>query len=470
MATPAMTSADTWRALWDTLTYQAPSNTIVVLRGTAILGLACGVVGSFLLLRKRSLVADALSHAALPGVCVGFLIALWAQGAWNASIDPRSLAVLILGAAVFGMLGVFCVHLLTRIPRIKEDAAIGVVLSVFFALGLVLLGVIQNIPTGNQAGLNRFIFGQAATMSSLEGNLIAVLAVFVIVAALLIYKELRLVCFDQDFARSLGWPVGAIDGALLAMITTLTVIGLGAVGAILMVALLIIPAAAARFWTERLWLMVALAATIGAGAAHLGASASAVVHDLPTGPAIVAACGALFIASMLLAPRRGLISAIVQRVWLARTVARQHLLRAMYEHRELAAPLDSPVTVADLLQRRAWSGSSVQRVLRRLRRRREIVASGAGYELTPVGEDAAARIVRTHRLWEHFLTTQADIAPSHVDRAADDIEHVLSDELIRDLERELRANGALADGEFVPRSPHRLAPKPDERSLEGAPA
>ena len=183
------------------------------------------------------------------------------------------------------------------------------------------------------------------------------------------------------------------------------------------------------------------------------------IDRLPTGPAIVVACGTLFIVSMLIAPQRGLIAAIVQRFALARTIARQHLLRAMYEQEEILGSEDGVISPADLRARRTWTPRALARIIRRELRRGEIRRANGGYALTPAGRDAAARIVRTHRIWEHFLATQADIAPSHVDRAADDIEHVLSDELIRELEQELRATGALRAGEFVPRSAHALAGK-----------
>ena len=461
MLSPDITSSASgiWTSLWHALTYQVPHNTSVVLRGTTALGLACGVVGTFLLLRKRSLVADALSHAALPGVAVGFLLATWLNAVANLQLEARSLAVLIPAAAVFGMLGVLCVHLLSSVRRVKEDAAIGAVLSVFFAVGIVLLGVIQRLPLGNIAGLNQFIFGQAATMSAHDANLILALALVVVALAAVAHKELKLLCFDTAFTRGIGWPSFALDGLLLAMVTTLTVIGLNAVGALLMVALLIIPPAAARFWTQQLTLMIVLAALIGGLSCHIGTACSAVIDRLPTGPAIVVACGTLFIVSMLIAPQRGLIAAIVQRFALARTIARQHLLRAMYEQEEILGSEDGVISPADLRARRTWTPRALARIIRRELRSGEIRRANGGYALTPAGRDAAARIVRTHRIWEHFLATQADIAPSHVDRAADDIEHVLSDELIRELEQELRATGALRAGEFVPRSAHALAGK-----------
>jgi len=179
----------TWlHEVWLLLSWQAAYNTTVVLRGVIVLGIACGAIGTFLLLRKRSLAADALSHAALPGVCAGFLIAFWL------GMDGRPLWVLLLAAAAAGLLGVGAMMGLATIPRIRRDAAIGVVLSVFFAAGVVMLGIIQDLPATDRAGLNHFIFGQAATMRAGDSNLIAILALLVLAVSLAAFKELRLLC------------------------------------------------------------------------------------------------------------------------------------------------------------------------------------------------------------------------------------------------------------------------------------
>ncbi|MHC4447714.1 MAG: metal ABC transporter permease, partial [Planctomycetota bacterium] len=332
--------------IWNVLTFRAGHNTTVVLRGTMALGLASGIIGTFLLLRKRSLIADALSHAALPGVCVGFLLAT-ALG----SAAAKSIWVLLPGAALFGLIGVASVHLLTTLPRVKEDAAIGVVLSVFFAAGIVLLSVIQGMSTGTQAGLKQFIFGQAATMSARDANLIAIMALLAALAAAVMFKELRMLCFDAGFARGLGWSTLLLDSLLLALVTTVAIIGLYAVGAILMVALLIIPPAAARFWTDRLGAILLVAAGVGGVGGYAGTVASAVLPDLPTGPAIVVACGGVFLLSMIAAPRRGLAAGVLRRLRLARTIARQHLLRALFEHMEIVDDPDAAVSMNQLLAR-----------------------------------------------------------------------------------------------------------------------
>lgn len=442
--------------LWSLLTFNVPHNTAVVLRGVTVLGVACGVVGTFLLLRKRSLVADAVSHAALPGVCGGFLLAIWL------SVDGRPWWLLLGGAAVAGVAAIGCMQWLISLPRVKEDAAIGVVLSVFFAVGVVMLGVIQNMPVPQRAGLRSFIFGQAATMNASDANAIAIIAALVLMLAIVGFKELRMLCFDAHYAQSLGFARTALDGLLMAMVMTLTVIGLHAVGVLLMVALLIIPAAAARFWTDRLAVMTIIAAGIGGAGAYGGAAASSLLVDLPTGPAIVIACGCLFVLSMALGSSRGLLLEACRRWILKRRVARQHVLRAVYECEELASSLGQPISLDALAARRRWQRTNLHRTLRRLIRRGDIAAADGGYLLTPSGRSAAERVVKSHRLWEHFLTTHADIAPSHVDRAADDIEHVLGEKLVQELEAALaKKHLRLATAhDAVPQSAHEL----DERT------
>ncbi len=245
-------------------------NTRVVLLGTTLLGLAAGAVGNFTLLRKRALMGDALSHATLPGVGLAFVIVTWAGG------DGKSLPLLLAGAAVSGTLGLAAILAIRNATRLKEDAALGIVLSVFFGAGVAVLGVAQQMPTGHAAGLEAFIYGKAASMGALDAQLIGAAALVVTVACALLFKELRLLCFDEAFAGSRGYPVLMLDALLMLLVVLVTLIGLQAVGLILMVALLVVPAAAARFWTERMSSMALISAAIGGASALVGAAMSAV--------------------------------------------------------------------------------------------------------------------------------------------------------------------------------------------------
>lgn len=272
-------------------------NTRWVLAGCVLMGISSGVLGSFALLRRRSLIGDAVAHAALPGVCLAFLLT-----------GSRELAPLLVGAAVAGLLGAACVQGITRASRIKEDAALGIVLSVFFGFGIVLLTLIQNTARSSQAGLDKFIFGQAASLIGRDVQVMAVCALVTCIAVAALFKEFKLLCFDPGFARGIGRPAGVLDGLLLFLLVLAVVVGLQAVGVVLMAAMLITPAAAARFWTERLDCMVLLAGLYGGLAGTAGTALSTLAPRMPTGPLIVLAATGLFLVSLLLAPRRGLVA------------------------------------------------------------------------------------------------------------------------------------------------------------------
>jgi manganese/zinc/iron transport system permease protein len=292
--------------LFDALFLQLGYNAALVAIGATALGVAAGAIGSFLVLRKRALVADAISHATLPGVAIAFLVMVAFGG------EGRNLAGLLAGSAVSAWLGLLCVQWLTLHTRLNEDAAIGAVLSVFFGFGIVLLTVIQNVPAGRQAGLEGFLLGSTAGMLRSDALLIAIGGSLVLVCAIALRRPLRLVAFDPGFARSQGIPVQRMDFLLMALILAITVVGLKIVGLILIVALLIVPPVSARFWTDSASAMTGLAALFGGVSAYVGAALSATAPDLPTGPIIVLTGFAVFLVSMLAAPNRGIIAAILR--------------------------------------------------------------------------------------------------------------------------------------------------------------
>ena len=421
-------------------------NTRLVVVATSVLGAASGLVGSFLLLRKRSLIGDALSHATLPGVCLAFLLMskLGGYGKW--------LPGLLIGAALTGLIGVGCVTLIRKHTRLKDDAALGIVLSVFFAFGVTLQKLITSLGTGDAAGIDSFIYGKPASLVLSDLILIIVAATVAVGLCLLFMKEFTLLSFDEGFAAAQGWPTGRLDAAMLALVTLVTVIGLQAVGLILVIALLITPPAAARFWTESLPKMLAIAAVIGAISGWLGASLSAIYDDLPAGAVIVLVTSAAFFLSMLFGSSRGVIVRLLQQWRLRRTVERQHLLRAIYEIQD-AGDDPLPVSFSSIASMRSWSPARLRKLLRQAQRREQIAGhAGNRWQLTESGRIEAARLVRNHRLWELYLITHADIAPSHVDRDADTIEHVLGPVMVAKLEGLLEAQQMRA----VPRSPHAI--------------
>ncbi|MBE7722091.1 metal ABC transporter permease [Lacrimispora indolis] len=270
--------------------------------GSALLGLISGVLGSFAVLRKQSLLGDGVSHSALPGVVMAFVL-----------LGSKNTEVLLLGALVSGLLATLFIVSIVRHTRVKFDSALALVMSVFFGLGLVLLTYVQKIPNSNQAGLKRFIFGQASTLLQRDIILMMICGLILLALVLLFWKEFKLFTFDSDFAQSLGFSPKKLNLLLSFMIVLAIIIGLQTVGVILMSAMLITPAVAARQWTNKLWVMVVLSALFGAVSGVAGTAASSLVPKLPTGPAIVVCVSSIVIISVLFAPGRGVLHRVYQR-------------------------------------------------------------------------------------------------------------------------------------------------------------
>ncbi|HCQ80952.1 MAG TPA: iron ABC transporter, partial [Verrucomicrobiales bacterium] len=314
----------TWDLLRETLLLEQYNTRLPVL-GVAFLGATAGLVGSFLLLRKQSLLGDALSHATLPGIGIAFAIMS------TMGFNGKSLPVLLFGATITGLLGVLLVIGIRKTTRLKDDAAMGIVLSVFFGLGVAILKMVERIPGQSAAGLDGFIYGKTASMVWFDFILITVILIVTTSITIAILKELTLLCFDADFASAQGWPTLRLDIILMALVTSVTVVGLQAVGLILVIAFLITPPTAARFWTNRLGWMLVLSATIGAISGWLGVSISALHSNLPPGAIIVIAAAIIFLFSMIFGSARGLLPRYLRHLQLQRKVGRQHLLRSTFE-------------------------------------------------------------------------------------------------------------------------------------------
>ncbi len=435
--------------------------TWIVLIGTSLLGSVAGVLGSFAVLRRRALAGDLLSHAALPGLCLAFLI-----------LGQRQFVGMLLGAFFTGLAAIGLLTLVCRWTRTKEDAAIGIVLSTFFGAGIVLSSVIQNRPAGGaKAGLESYIYGQAAGMILRDVYLIAAVSAVALLVVILLFKEFMVFSFDPGFARVQGWPALVLDVTMMGTLALVTVIGLPAVGVVLMAAMLIVPGATARFWTNRLGPMLVLSGILGGLTGTMGTLLSAGViarwlgfdplafgpsdAALPTGPLIVLSGTTLFLFSVLFAPQRGVLARVATEARLRLRIALENLLRSLYELSEARLPERPVVPLPELLGRRAWSPAWARWLLWLATRRGWIERAAQGARLTESGLARARQLVRAHRVWELFLIQGADIAPDHVDRDADSIEHLLTDEMVAELEERLAAAGLPAGAaDELPVSPH----------------
>ncbi len=409
-------------------TFQDPS-VRYALTGSMLLGITCGLLGSFIVVRKMALFGDALSHAVLPGVAIGFL--------WNMSKDP---VAIFIGATVAGLLGTVVVRLITQTTHLKEDTALGLVLASFFAVGICLLTMIQRLPTGNKSGIDKFLFGQAAAMGPDDIKLMAVVTLLSIVAIALFYKEFLVTSFDSAFASSVGFPAQLIHYALMLLLAFAIVIALQAVGVVLVSAMLITPAAAAYLLTDRMSRMLWLAAFFGLVAGALGAFVSFLGPNLPTGPLMVLAATTVFLGAFLFGPKHG----VVIRWWRQRSrskrVQRENTLKSIYHVIESRQAAGEGVSMRELAERRRETMEEAARQARELRRHELATLHEEGnlIFLTPAGWQLACAIVRNHRLWELYLTNAAKIAADHVHEDAEKIEHVLGDEVVRELERGLQ--------------------------------
>ncbi len=300
--------------------------------GLGGLGLVAGALGAFAVLRRQSLLGDAVSHAALPGIVLAFMLT-----------GVKTPLVLVIGAALAGWAASLLIMLIVRTTRIKTDTALGLVLSVFFGLGMVLMSVVQRSAGAGQAGLEKFLFGQAAAMMSRDLVTMAALGGVVLVVLALFWKEFKLLSFDPAFAGALGLPVRVLDVVLTTLLVIAIVIGLQTVGVVLMSALIVAPAAAARQWTDRLGLLVLIAGGFGALSGLIGAVVSSLVPRLPTGPTIILVITAITVLSLLLAPRRGMLAAEWRRWRQRRELRTDGVLADLYrlaaQHTDpLAAP------------------------------------------------------------------------------------------------------------------------------------
>jgi manganese/zinc/iron transport system permease protein len=389
--------------LLDALTLQLGYNATLVAVGAALLGMAAGVTGTFLFLRKRALVSDAMSHATLPGIAIAFIVMVLAGG------DGRNLIGLLVGSAVSATLGLLAVQWLSSRTRLNEDAAIGAVLSVFFGFGIVLLTVIQTMSSGRQAGLEDFLLGSTAGMLYADAVTIAVGGALALALALLLRRPMTMVAFDPGHAASIGIDTRRIDLATMGLVMAVTVVGLKIVGLIMVIALVIIPPVAARFWSERSERVALIAGVFGGMAGYLGAAISASAPALPTGPIIVLVAFAIFVMSLLIAPARGTVAA-----W---TRARRYHRRVHLRQGLLAMAQGLPV-------HEAWT-------------RRLLVAEGlarADGVPTEAGKAKAAQAMRDERRWAVLRGLPAYEAAASLYDGLRDIETVLTPDQLADID------------------------------------
>ena len=345
--------------------------------GTAVLGAICGMLGSFAVLRKQSLLGDAISHAALPGIAIAFLIT-----------GSKDTYILLLGALICGLIGTFWIRGITTKTHLKSDTALGLVLSLFFGFGMLLLTYIQKQPNANQAGLDKYLFGQAATLVESDVFLMIGVTGVCLIILLLFWKEFKIMLFDMDYTKTLGFNVRFIDSLITFFIVLAIVLGLQTVGVVLMSAMLLAPAAAARQWTNSLGTMVILAAIIGALAGIFGTAISATQNNLSTGPVIVLVAAVSVLFSFIFSPGRGILFREIRFRQNRNDLQLKKTLQFMYDIAKTHQNISHPHAIRILNNFQGFSKNS----LRKMEEKEWITLKGQEWSLTNIGFEEAKNL------------------------------------------------------------------------------
>lgn len=371
------------------------------LMAALLLGISCGLLGTIVVVRRMALTGDMISHAVLPGVVAGL--------AWSETRNPL---VVLACAVAAGVAGSAAFAAIVRHTRLKPDAALALVLSVFFALGIAMISRLQ--PSGVQA----FLYGQVAAIDRNDMKLLVSAGLLTLVAVPAGFHLLRMVSFDPMFSRIIGLPVRAVETVFYALLTATIVIAMQAVGVVLVTAMLVTPAAAARYFTRSLAKMAALACVFGAVGGVAGVWISTLRDGLPTGPLMALAVTAVFACSAVFGPRHGWLPQFLRRRREGIRIRGEDILKHLWQIEEnTGEPAErTPEELAGVF-------GANRRALRRFTALGLLDREGGLLRLTGRGRQRATELVRAHRLWERYLTERAAYKTDHVHDTAERLEH-----------------------------------------------
>lgn len=402
--------------------------------GCMLMCLAAALVGVIVFLKKQSLLGESLSHAAYPGVIVGVILA--GMGGLGAGSELPIAILIMVGAFTTAMAGLWVIRILERRLKVRSDSALCFVLAAFFGIGLTLASHVQFAFTSLYRQVQVYLYGQAATMTDVHILIYGLLALAVVIVIVIFYKEIQTIAFDADYARSLGINTRVVDATVFILIVLAVVISIRSVGVVLMSAMLIAPAAAARQYTNKLHRMFLLAAVFGLLSGFLGNYFSVEMSGwisgaritLPTGPTIVVVASLICLFSLMFAPKRGLLLRLVRIVAFRYRCMCENLLKAIWR----AGP-EKAVSFESIARYQSASTLYLSFILRCLTHQGWIEKAPDGYRLTPEGILWAARIVRLHRLWEVYLVDYLGVGSERVHHSAEDMEHIITPELEAEL-------------------------------------
>lgn len=385
--------------------------------GSMVLGILGSIVGVFTYLRKRVLIGDVMAHSVLPGLVLGYII-----------IGEKSPIFLLTGAVISSGIASLLVDYLTQHSKLKSDAALALILGVFFGFGTFLLTKLQHHAGSSQAGIDAYLFGQAAAIDNHDVQLIVFFGLLILACILIFYRKFLIFSFDEAFAHSIGFSTHGLK-FLLTLMTTITVaLGVQLVGVVLMSALLITPASAARFWTSKVRNMLFLSAFFGAFGGLCGAFISYTNYKMPTGPWIVIVLSSLAFFSFVFSPKKGLLSRFISRVRFQIKIQKENILKDLYlletesiETEELEEHKRSYYFYYPWIIKFLILEKKIKRI------------SNQRFELTVLGKEQGGKIFERHKLWEKYLSKYMHLMRDHVHTDAEGIEHIIDEEIEKDL-------------------------------------
>ena len=407
-----------------------------------LLGAGSGLLGCFVVLRRVALMGDAISHAVLPGVVAGLIYS-----------PERNPLFIFLCAAMAGLLGAGLVRALISTTRLKADTALGIVLAFFFAFGIMW----QSRNQESTAGVMNFLFGNIGAINAADLQMMMLATVLLCVVVFVLKRPLLVVSFDEGFSRGLGYPVRVLNGIFYFLLTFSVVVAIQAVGVVLVSAMLITPAAAAYLLTDRFGKMLVLSMTFGVISGVVGGVVSANVNGMPTGPVITLAASLVFASVYFFAPQHGVLSRLLRKTQRRSRVRRENTLKAIYQIQEAGGFTHEDVSLIELAGKRRHTEDDARKECAALLHYGfvELAADDRSVRLTKSGWKRAMEMVRNHRLWELYLTNEANYAEDHVHEDAEKIEHILGAQTVKQLEEDLDFPDLDPHGKPIPQ-PHLL--------------
>lgn len=413
-----------WESFIEFFSFQ-DANINNVLLGTLMLSFTCGIVGVLVVLNKKALIVDAVSHSILPGICIGFMLS-----------GVKNPIYLIAGGMTAGAVAVYLVDWIAKSSRIKKDAAIAITLSVLFSVGVILLNIIQHSANSNQSGLSDFLFGKAATIVSSDLYVFGVMCAIVLAIIPLFYQHFKIALFDKGFATTIGLNNRLIQGLISGLIIISTSIGIQTVGIILMSALIITPASSAFFWTNSFKKSIFLSGTFAVISSVIGVFISYLSPDMPTGPWIIVVLSSIAILSAFFS-KKGLITRKIKAVQNSKKMISDNVLKALYKLGESANEVGKGRSLEEIQNSRSIAPSELSKGLRILKGNGLVIDAGSVWTLTEKGISEAKRIIRAHRLWELYMQKFMQIQSDHVHESAESIEHIMTPALEAELLKEM---------------------------------